>query len=288
MKIELSRRRALLALAALPLLPACAAPGADPALQSRFAALEQDLGGRLGVAAIDTGSGKLVTWRADERFAMCSTFKMMACGAVLARSVNEPALLAKRIPIAGGDLVPHSPVTEKHLADGMTLEQLCAATMITSDNAAANLILRELGGPAGLTQFARGIGDNTFRLDRYETELNSAMEGDLRDTSTPRAMMRSLQALVLGSALPPLQCKQLKDWLVACETGNQTIRAGVPADWVVGNRTGAGGFGSRNDIGIVWPPGRAPIVMAIFTVRRERGSAARHDIVAAAARIVAG
>lgn len=287
MTFDAARRRALLTVATLPLLPACTTLITTPAVTGRFEALEKDLGGRLGVAAMDCASGKVIAYRADERFAMCSTFKMMAGSAILARSVGDPGLLNRRIGFTAADLVTYSPVTEKRVDSGMTLEELCASTIIVSDNAAANLILRELGGPEGLTRFARSIGDHAFRLDRYETALNSAIEGDPRDTTTPRAMMQSLRKLVVGEALPEAQRRKLTDWLVACETGGQTIRAGVPASWTVGNKTGSGGFGSRNDVGVLWPPGRAPIAVAIYTVQRSQDSTARNDIVAAAARVVA-
>jgi beta-lactamase class A len=279
------RRHALKALAAAPVLHLAGANAA--ALDSKFIALEKDLKGRLGVSAIDTATGKLIEYRAGERFAMCSTFKMMAAAAILSRSVKEPQLLAKRVKFTKADLVSHSPVAEKHLDDGMTFEEMCAAVMVYSDNCAANLILKELDGPAGLTRFARGIGDKAFRLDRWETELNTAIHGDPRDTTTPAAMMRSLQSLVLGEVLPVAQRTMLKDWMIACTTGLTAIRAGVPADWKVGDKTGAGGFGSRNDIAVLWPANRAPIVLAIYTVQNRKDSTSRNDIVAAAARIVA-
>jgi beta-lactamase class A len=282
------RRNALKAIAAVPLFQLKAAQAAPGPFDERFAALEKDLDGRLGVAAIDTGSGKRLAWRAGERFAMCSTFKMMAAAAVLARSAKEPQLLATHVGYSKADLRSHSPVTEKHLAEGMTLEALCAAAVVQSDNCAANLLLKTLGGPAGLTRFARSIGDKAFRLDRWETELNTAIHGDPRDTTTPGAMMGSLQQLVLGETLAPPQRQLLKDWLIACTTGPTAIRAGVPPGWTVGDKTGAGGFGSRNDIAVLWPPGRAPIVLAVYTVQRRKDSEARNDIVAAAATLVAG
>lgn len=279
------RRHALKALAAAPVLHLAEAQAAS--VQARLRALEAELQGRLGVAAIDTATGKRIDYRASERFAMCSTFKMMAAAAVLARSVHEPQLPGRRIRITQADLLSHSPVSAQHLDDGMTLEQMCAAIVIHSDNGAANLVLRELGGPAGLTRFARSIGDQAFRLDRWETELNTAIDGDPRDTTTPAAMQASLQALVLGEALPAAQRGMLKGWLIACVTGPTAIRAGVPAGWTVGDKTGAGGYGSRNDIAVLWPPQRAPIVLAIYTVQKRKDGVARNDIVAAAAAIVA-
>lgn len=283
-----TRRIVLNAAAAVPLLhlSGCAGIVTHAPTNARFAALEHDLNGRLGVHAHDTGSGKSIGYRQDERFAMCSTFKAIAAAAILARNANEPGFLQRRIRYTKADLVTYSPVTEKHLDDGMTLEELSAATVIYSDNSAANLMLRELGGPAGLTRYARGIGDASFRLDRWETELNSAIEGDPRDTTTPAAMSATLNRLVLGNALPPHERQLLTGWLLACATGATRIRAGVPALWKVGDKTGTGGFGSANDIAVIWPAGRAPIVLSIFTVQKDKDAKARSDIVAAATRVV--
>lgn len=283
-----SRRIVLHAVAALPLLhlSGCASVFTQPETNARFAALEADLNGRLGVYALDTGTGRSIGYRQHERFAMCSTFKAVAAAAILARGATEPGFLQKRIRYTKADLVTYSPVTEKHLDDGMTLEELSAATVIYSDNSAANLMLREIGGPEGLTRYARSIGDSVFRLDRWETELNTAIAGDPRDTTTPTAMTATLNRLVVGGALPPRERQLLTGWLVACATGAARIRAGVPAGWKVGDKTGTGGFGSANDIGVIWPEGRAPIVLSIFTVRDEKDGKARNDIVAAATRVV--
>ena len=284
-----SRRTMLAALAAVPVsyLSGCAHPAAA-ATDAGFAALEKDLGGRLGVSALDTGSGRSVGYREHERFAMCSTFKAIAAAAILARNAGAPGLLQKRIRYAKDDLVTYSPVTEQHLQDGMTLEQLCAATVIHSDNGAGNLILREIGGPAGLTRFARTIGDTQFRLDRWETELNTAYVGDPRDTTTPAAMSGTLNALLLGAALPARERAQLTQWMLDCATGATRIRAGVPAGWKVADKTGTGGYGSANDIGMIWPTARAPIVLSVYTVQHAQDGKARNDIVAAATRLVAG
>ncbi|MBD8530376.1 MULTISPECIES: class A beta-lactamase [unclassified Massilia] len=284
-----SRRRMLAALAAVPVyyLSGCAHSSAA-ATDAGFAALEKDLGGRLGVSALDTGSGRSIGYREHERFAMCSTFKAIAAAAILARDVEAPGLLQKRIRYSKDDLVTYSTVTEQHLQDGMTLEQLCAATVIHSDNSAGNLILRELGGPEGLTRFVRKIGDTQFRLDRWETELNTAYAGDPRDTTTPAAMTATLNVLLLGAALPAHERAQLTQWMRDCATGATRIRAGVPADWKVADKTGTGGYGSANDIGVIWPTGRAPIVLSVYTVQYAQDSKARNDIVAAATRLVAG
>lgn len=249
----------------------------------RLVQLEAASGGRLGVAALNTADGRQLLHRADERFPFCSTFKMMLSAAVLAR---EPSLLEQRLRYGKGELVDHSPITEKHVDGGMTVAELCAATIQTSDNTAANLLIRELGGPEAVTDYARSIGDRQFRLDRWETALNSAIPGDPRDTTTPAAMMASLHALTLGQALPAAKRQILTDWLIGNTTGATRIRAGVPSTWRVGDKTGAGDYGTVNDIAILWPPGKAPIVLAVYLTQPGKDDKFRPEILGKAAKIV--
>jgi len=281
------RRSLLLAIVSAPLASACAVlPAAQSPGSSRFADLEASLDGRLGVFALDTGSGKQVAWRGAERFPMCSTFKAILAGAILERSTRDSGLLARRIRYTSSDLVTYSPITEKHTGAGMLVSELCDAAVRYSDNTAANLLLTLLGGPAGLTAYARNAGDDTFRLDRWETDLNSALPGDPRDTSTPEAMTRHLFRLALGTLLPKAQRLTLQDWLRRNTTGDTRIRAGVPVDWVVGDKTGTGAYGTANDTAVLWPPQQKPIVLTVFTTRREKDAEARSDVLASAARIV--
>ncbi|WP_371865903.1 class A beta-lactamase [Duganella qianjiadongensis] len=281
------RRSLLLALAAAPFAraaevlenPAAGVPSPADALLTR---LESDAGGRLGVFALNTADGQHAQHRADERFPFCSTFKLMLAGAILARG---PALLKQRIRYSSSDLVSYSPISGKYAGKGMTVAALCAATLQYSDNTAANLLIQQLGGVAAVTAFARSIGDQAFRLDRMETQLNTALPGDLRDTTTPAAMAESLNRLVLGDALAPLARKQLKDWLLGNTTGDTRIRAGVPSGWLVGDKTGTGDYGSTNDIGIIWPPGKAPIVLAVYYTQQGKDDKARSEVIAEAARI---
>lgn len=276
--MTLTRRTLLLAAAAAPLYsPFAIAAGG-------FAAIERDLKGRLGVAVIDTATGKTAGHRLDERFPMCSSFKAVLAAQALARDAQEPGFLDRRLRYAKADLVSHSPVTGKHVATGMTVAELCAATVQYSDNTAANTLMKEMGGPAALTAFARGIGDTAFRLDRWELELNAAIPGDERDTTTPLAMARTLQKLVVGDALPAAQRARLKEWLLGNTTGDRRIRAAVPAGWQVGDKTGTGAYGVTNDIGVVFPPDRAPLVVVVFTHQPDKEADAREDVVAAAAR----
>lgn len=283
------RRRFLLSMAALAAAPLARADGqgGTDAATAGLARLESGLDGRLGLFAFDTGSGAQLGYRADERFPMCSTFKVLLAAAILQRSAGDEALLARRIRYRQGDLVNYSPMTEKHLADGMTVAGLCAAALQYSDNSASNLLIGMLDGPAGVTAFARSIGDGAFRLDRWETELNSSIPGDPRDTTTPRAMGRSLERLLTGGALAAAQAGQLRDWMCGNTTGAQRIRAGVPAAWTVGDKTGTGDYGTANDVAVLWPPGRAPIVMAIYTTQQRKTADTHSELIAAAARIAA-
>ena len=279
------RRKLLLLLAAAPLAHAVDHGGMGKEPHADLAALEKAAGGRLGVAVLDTGSGRQVLYRADERFAFCSTFKAMAAAAILARSAREPDLLARRIRYTKQDLVTYSPETEDHVDDGMTVAELCQATVQLSDNSAGNFLLKVLGGPAALTAYARSIGDREFRLDRWEAELNSAIPGDPRDTTTPQAMMRSMRRLLLGDALPAPQRKQLVDWMTGTLTGNERIRAGCPAGAVVADKTGSGAYGMTNDIGVIWPQGGAPLAIAVYYAGPQKDSHTRSDVIAAATKI---
>ena len=277
----MQRRQLVFALAALPL----AAAAAPTTVTADFAALEAGLDGELGVAAIDTATGRTIGHRQDQRFPMCSTFKVVLAAAALARAAREPGLLDRRLPLPKSVFVDWSPITGKHVDGDMSVAQLCAATLQYSDNTAGNVLLREVGGPAGLTRHARALGDEHFRLDRWETELNTATPGDERDTTTPLAMARTLRKLLLLDGLPPAGRNTLRDWMLGNTTGAARIRAGVPAGWQVADKTGTGSYGSASDIAVVYPPGKAPIVLAIYTRQSEKNAKARNDMIAEAAQI---
>ncbi|MEO7041911.1 MAG: class A beta-lactamase [Gemmatimonadaceae bacterium] len=230
-----------------------------------LAAIESRLGGRLGVSAVDTGSRLSVSYRADERFPMCSTFKLLAVAAILKRVDDRLEHLDRNVPFAEKDLLAYAPVTRAHVKQGgMELSALCAAAIEYSDNTAANLILESLNGPANVTQFARSIGDNETRLDRNEPTLNSAIPGDQRDTTTPAAMMANLRAVLLGDVLSVASRALLTSWLIANTTGDDKLRASVPATWRVGDKTGSGQNGAIGDIAIMWPPSRNPILITAY------------------------
>ena len=285
-----ARRRLLLRAAALPLLAGCQniplTAQRDAAALARLQSLEQTLEGRLGLCAIDTGSGKSLAYRGEERFPLCSTFKAVLAAAILAESGRDEALLKRRIRYTRADLVTYSPVTASHVDDGMTVEQLCAAAVQHSDNTAGNLLLQLVGGPAGLTAYARSVGDTAFRLDRWETALNSALPGDERDTTTPAAMSATLRRLALDGQFAAPQRARLQDWLLGNTTGDARIRAGVPPGWRVGDKTGTGDYGSTNDIAVLWPPRRAPVTLAIYLTGTRPDAKPRNDIVAQATGIV--
>ncbi|MDC9592385.1 class A beta-lactamase [Xenorhabdus sp. IM139775] len=254
----------------------------------QLAMLEKKANGRLGAVLIDTSDHSTLTYRANERFPLCSTSKLMAVSAILKKSETDAHLLNQRVHYQSADLVEYSPVTEKHLKEGMTLAELSAATLQYSDNTAMNLLVNQLNGPDGVTKFARTIGDHYFRLDRQEPELNNVVPGDERDTSTPQAMAKSLSHLVLGNALATAQREQLAEWLKGNTTGRASIQAGVPKGWIVGDKTGRCDYGTTNDIAVIWPvPERAPLVLVTyFTQPDDKQARARPDVLAAAAHIM--
>jgi beta-lactamase class A len=255
--------------------------------EAELAALEAKFGGRLGVFAVDTGDGATVRHRADERFLMCSTHKMLAVSAILRSSSRQPGLLDRLVHFDRSQLLEYAPVTSQHVADGMTVSALCQAALTRSDNTAANLLLGILGGPSAVTAFARTLGDEVTRLDRTEPDLNVAAPGDERDTSTPTSMATDLRALATGDALDPASRDLLIGWLTASETGTGLIRAGLPAGWRTGDKSGTGGNGEVNDVAVVWPPGRPPLLIAVYTAPADPDSSAGTATVASAAAIVA-
>ncbi|MEV7978594.1 class A beta-lactamase [Streptomyces sp. NPDC086519] len=278
-------RRTVLATALGAALPAPPAPGAA----GRLRVLEREHRARLGVFAWDTGSGARLGYRSGERFAMCSVFKTLAVAAVL-RDLGED-VLSRVVHYDEGDVdrAGGAPVTGQpgNLAAGMTVAELCGAAVSYSDNTAANLLLEQLGGPVAVTRLCRSVGDEVTRLDRWEPELNSAEPGRATDTTTPLAIATTYARLTVGHALDATGRRRLTGWLLACTTGGERIRAGLPGDWTVGDKTGTGGYGTANDVAVAWPPSRAPLVVAVLSTHADAAAAADSPLVGKAAAIVA-
>ncbi|MCM2578730.1 class A beta-lactamase [Streptomyces meridianus] len=291
-------RRALLAAGAGTAVAAALVHGAAPAradvrprgtVVARLRQLEREHGARVGAFAYNVATGAGVRHRSDERFPICSVFKTLAAAAVLRDLDRNGETLAKRIRYTEADLVDHSPVTgtPEHLEHGMTIAELCDATIVTSDNTAGNLLLRELGGPNAVTRFCRSIGDTTTRLDRWETDLSSGEPWRVEDTTSPGAIAGSCARLVLGNVLEPGDRRLLTGWMLNCATSGKRFRAGLPADWTVADKTGGGGYGTGNDVGIAWTPDGAPIVLAVLTTKPEAGAAADDALIAKTAGVLA-
>lgn len=263
---------------AAPAPPAPAPTGPVPGLSD----VEREFGRRIGVHASDTGSGAAVAHRGDERFLLCSTVKALMAGFVLHRSVTDPALLDRVVRWDRSEVLEYAPVTARHVDTGLTVAQLCEAAVTVSDNTAHNVLLREVGPPAELTAWLRTTGDTVTRADRAEPALNEA-DGD-RDTGTPVAFSATLAGLTTGAALPPVQRDRLVSWLQAATTGGRQIRAGVPAGWQVGDKTGSGPGGEKNDAAILFPPDGAPIALTVFTVAADPDDDRGEEAIAAATR----
>ena len=267
-----TRREALLsALCACLSRPAFA----GNAIEAGLSELEHEAGGRVGVYAHDTGSGEaLFSHRADERFAMCSTFKAPLAAAILAKVDAGALQLDQRVPYTQADLLSYAPVARERVAEGaLPIRDLCAAAVEVSDNTAANLLLPLLDGPAGFTRWLRSTGDRVTRLDRNEPELNSNLAGDERDTTTPRAMAVTFDRLLTQDVLSEASRREFATWLEKATPGRKRIRAGLPSSWRAGDKTGTGPNGAVNDVAIVYPPNRAPIVLAIYMTGSSRPSA---------------
>jgi beta-lactamase class A len=258
----------VLAALAIPALTASgralAAPGADPAgIYDRLAELERQYNAYVGLFARDVGSGRTLAHRDDDPFAMCSTFKTYAAARVLQKAQRGELDLQQAVFIDPAALLPNSPVTAPQAGNTMPLGQLCAAALQRSDNVAANLLLAEIGGPPAVTDFARSIGDERTRLDRWEIELNTAIPGDPRDTSTPRALGIGVRNLLTGTILGDVQRGQLDQWMR--DNVTSSMRAALPPGWATADKTGTGDYGSTNDIGVVYGPNGQRVLLSLMT-----------------------
>jgi len=235
-----------------------------PDFRKAIAAVEQVSGGRLGLSVIDTGSGERFGWRDGERFPMCSTFKAALAAAILKQVEAGRERLDCRVPVTAGDIVNNSPFCQKRVGGTASIGELCRETITVSDNAAANLLLRTIGGPAGFTRRLRAFGDPVTRLDNWEPAMGEGRPGDDRDTTMPRAMADLARHLALGRALAPAGRAQLVTWMKATRTSATSLRAGLPKAWPVADKTGTGGHGTTNILAVIWPPRRAPLVVASY------------------------
>jgi beta-lactamase class A len=272
----------------LPWTLAVSLKAADPQFENRIGQIETETGSRIGVTAIDSGTSRRIEHRPNERFLMCSTFKLLAAAAVLQRVDHGEEKLDRFIRYSQADILEYAPVTKQHVAEGgMKLGALCEAAIEQSDNTAGNLLLQAIGGPAGLTKFARSLGDQVTRLDRVEPDLNIPLkEGDERDTTSAAAMCVDLVRILTTDSLSEKSRELLQDWLLNSETGANLIRAGVSKDWRVGDKTGRSGKGVTNDIAIIYPPNGARVFVAIYTVAPSDSEEKRSEIVATVAREV--
>lgn len=246
--------------------------------------VEANLAAKVGLFILDTRDNRTWHHRADDRFPMASTFKVLACGALLDKGAD---VLNRKIVIQKSDLLDYAPVTSGMVGSKVAASDLCGITMRTSDNTAANKVLDVLGGPPSVTAFLRKVGDQTTRLDRNEPSLNEGAPGDARDTTTPRAMATTLANLVLGTALDLNARRQLTRWLESNEVGGPLLRAGVPPDWRVADRTGAGGHGTRGLVAVMWPPKRAPIVATIYITQTRASMDDRNAAIALIGKAIA-
>lgn len=275
MTVQWNRRELLLAAAAF--IPSCLAKAKNSRKQDSsgnaaeaIGAIEKSLGGRLGVAAWEKGTERRIEHRSGERFPMCSTFKFLAVAAVLSRVDKKEDKLDRVIRYTKNDLLAHAPITKQHVQEGMTVSALCVAALQYSDNTAANLLLAALGGPDHITRYARLLGDPVTRLDRNEPTLNTAIKGDVRDTTTPAAMLDDMRKLLIEEgALSAGSQNQLREWIIGNTTGGTMLRAGLPSGWRIGDKTGHGDNGSTNDIAICWPPNRQPILITAYFVESQ-------------------
>lgn len=253
-------------------------------LNLTFARLENDHQAKIGVYALDTESNKTVSYHADDRFAYCSTSKVLMVGAVLRQESLEG--IKKTVTYTQKDILSYAPITAKYVETGMTLEEICSAALRVSDNTAANLLLAHIGGIDGFKMSLRQIGDMVTEPSRNEPMLNEAVPGDWRDTSTPHQLAVDFQSYILGDVLTAEKKNILVSWMSGNKNTDTLIRAGMQTDWIVADKSGTGGYGTRNDVAIITPPGRKPIILAILTTHNDKNAKADDQLLAEIARII--
>ncbi|BBY43123.1 class A beta-lactamase [Mycolicibacterium celeriflavum] len=266
---RLSRRHVLIGGLTLAALAACterqaaADPRSVPPIDARIGEFERQHNALIGVFAVNLDTGQTIRHRAQEPFAMCSTFKGYAAARILQKAERDELALSDRVTIDQTDIVPNSPVTQTRVGQTMSLAELCEAALQRSDNAAGNLLLRAIGGPPAITDFARSIGDQRSRLDRWEVELNAAVPGDPRDTTTPEAIGGGYRSMLTGAVLAEPQRRQLEDWMRANQTSS--VRPALPPGWTTADKTGSGDYASTNDVGVAYGPDGRRLLLALMT-----------------------
>lgn len=260
----------------------------DPSIIGKLKELESKTEGRLGIFAVNTENGHVIEYRANEIFPTGCTSKVIGVAAVLNKSMSNPSLLSTKVKYSKDELDEWSPVTAQHVSDGMTIQELCSASISLSDNTAMNLLLRYIGGVQGMNDFARSIGDSSFRQDNdWPAEAFSGGPNNVKDSSTPKAMVESLRKLTLGEVLNQAQRDLLTTWLRETSTGSKRIRASIPKNWLVGNKTGSGArYGSTNDLAIIWPSHHAPLLIGAYYTTDNQKASKREDIIAAATKLI--
>ncbi|QUM76713.1 class A beta-lactamase [Moritella sp. 24] len=248
-------------------------------LNNSISAIEQRISGRIGVAVLDTQNKQTWTYNGDAHFPMMSTFKTLACAKMLSESANGNLDPSTSSLIKAEELIPWSPVTKTFVNNTITVAKACEATMLTSDNTAANIVLQHIGGPQGVTAFLREIGDEESQLDRIEPELNEAKVGDLRDTTTPKAIVTTLNKLLLGDVLLDMDKNQLKTWMQNNKVSDPLLRSILPQGWIIADRSGAGGNGSRGITAMLWHSERQPLIISIYLTETELAMVMRNEII---------
>ncbi len=255
-------------------------------LEESIILIEQNIAGRVGVSVFDTQNNQHWNYKGNERFPMMSTFKTLACAKMLQELDGGDIKANTQYLIKKEDLVVYSPITKKQVGNTITPEKSCEATMLTSDNTAANIVLQHIGGPKGVTDFLRSIGDNVTRLDRFEPDLNEAKINDLRDTTTPNAMVQTLNTILLGEVLTENAQSQLTTWMKNNTISGQLLRSVLPQDWIIADRTGAGAHGSRGITALVWNTKRKPIIISIYLTQTDLSFAERNRVISEIGEII--
>ena len=248
-------------------------------MEKEIRKIESELNSHIGVSILTVNSNESWSYKGNERVPLTSTFKTLLCANLLSNADKGNIALDEKVAVEKDKLITYSPVIEKHIGKSVSLYDSCSATMTTSDNTAANIVLQKIGGPITLTKFIRNIGDDITRLDRYEPELNEGKPGDLRDTTTPNAITKTLNELLFGSALSEESQNQLKQWMIDNKVSDHLLRSILPSDWIIADRSGAGGYGSRSITSVFWPENTSPFIVSIYITQTKASFEQRNEAI---------